>query len=120
MLKPFAVAALLAAFATAGCYHPPPPSSAQLAIRNDCRETADRQYLAQNRAELTRRDDRDIAFSSSYQAGVTTRGLGAEYAREQEIDSCLRRGNAAGDQTARPGIGATFSPDTPLPGLPRP
>ncbi len=95
--------------AVVACERPPPPTPAEAAIRTECRQTVDREYTAQNRADLTRRDERDTAFSSSFDAGISSRGLGAEYSRDQMVTDCLR---AQGDSTSQPspGVGPTFSP----------
>ena len=104
-----AALALLVATGVAGCYRPPPPTRADTAVRTDCRQQVERQYNAQNRVDLTRRDDRDVAFANNYNSGIASRGLGAQYHREQMITDCLRE---SGDttQTADPGVGPAFSP----------
>lgn len=100
---------LVMALASGACQPPPPPTSADAAVRADCRATVERQYNAQNRADLTRRDERDTAFSSYYNAGVPSRGLGAEFQRDQMVTDCLRAQGEPGGQPA-PGVGPTFSP----------
>lgn len=83
-------------------------STADATIRADCRQQVDREYNAQNRVDLTRRDDRDVAYSGSYNNGISSRGLAAEYGRERSLDGCLR---AHGDaQRTAPGVGPAFSP----------
>lgn len=99
----------LALCGLAGCYRPPAPTRADAAIRTDCRQTVERQYNAQNRVDLTRRVDRDAAFANSYNNGLTTRGLGAAYQRDQMMTDCLRASGDAEPQGA-PGVGPTFSP----------
>lgn len=99
---------LAVALACAGCMAPPPRSPADVAVRTDCREQVDRQYNAQNRVDLTRRDERDFAFAGSYNSGISSRGLSAEYSREKMIDGCLRA--AGGRSAATPGVGPAFSP----------
>lgn len=102
-----ALAALLAA-----CQPPRSgPVSADTAARVDCREQVERQYNAQNRADLTRRDERDYAFAGTYNGGIASRGLGAEYAREQAVDGCLRAAGERGQRAGTsPGVGPAFSP----------
>ncbi|MDT7953138.1 MAG: hypothetical protein RQ966_16675 [Acetobacteraceae bacterium] len=92
-----------------GCYHPPPPTRADLDTKAECRQQVERQYNLQNRVDLTRRDERDYAFAATYNSGIPSRGLGAEYHREQMVTDCLR---SAGDTNtgATPGVGPTFSP----------
>lgn len=101
-------AALLLA-TIAGCQRPPPAPRADAQARAECRQTVDRQYNAQNRADLTRRDERDFAFAGSYNSSIPSRGLGAEYGREQMVTDCLR---ASGDRSPQPapGVGPAFSP----------
>ena len=103
------VTAALVALSLAGCYRPPPPTRADADTKAECRQQAERQYNAQNRVDLTRRDERDFAFAGNYNAGISSRGLGAEYHREQMVTDCLR---SAGDgaSTATPGVGPAFSP----------
>jgi hypothetical protein len=109
---------LLLASAVGACQKSDPPTHADAALRADCREQMNRQYNAQNRSDLTRRDERDFAFSGSYNTGIASRGLGAEYQREQMVTDCLRAAGDRGGQ-AVPGVGPTFSPvsgaPTPLP-----
>ncbi len=104
-----AVTAAVLAMSLAGCYRPPPPTQADANIKADCRQQMERQYNAQNRVDLTRRDERDFAFAGSYNNGISSRGLGAEYGREQMVTDCLR---SAGDNGSAPtpGVGPAFSP----------
>lgn len=104
-LAPFAVLLILAA----GCQRPPPPTRADAQARADCRETVDREYSAQNRADLTRRDERDYAFAGTYNSGLVSRGMGAQYQVDQMITDCLRASGDKGGQ-AVPGVGPVFSP----------
>ena len=104
-----ALLAPLLAGSLAGCYRPPAPTRADADTKAGCRQQVERQYNAQNRADLTRRDERDFAFAGTYNGGISSRGLGAEYHREQMESDCLR---SAGDSTAKPtpGVGPAFSP----------
>lgn len=109
MTLPATTAIGLALILVAACQPPPPPTPADTAIRADCRQTVEREYAAQNRADLTRRDERDLPFASSYNSGIASRGLGAEYSRDQMVTDCLRaRGEGAAQTT--PGVGPAFSP----------
>ena len=103
LLAPLLVASL------AGCYRPPPPTRADIDTKAQCRQQMERQYNAQNRVDLTRRDERDFAFAGNYNSGIASRGLGAEYGREQMVTDCLR---SAGDSASAPtpGVGPAFSP----------
>lgn len=99
----------LVAASVGACQRLPPPTRADAALRAECRQQVDRQYSAQNRADLTRRDERDFAFAASYNSGIPSRGLGAQYQRDQMVSDCLR---ASGDRGAQavPGVGPVFSP----------
>lgn len=98
----------------AGCAQPSrtrPTAAASAA----CRAETDRIYAAQNRAELSFRDQRDTPFAAGYNSGITTRGLGARFGRDNLESSCLA--NAAGGAQAAPagtdaGTGPTFQPAT--------
>ena len=100
--------AALVAVGLAGCYRAPPPTRADTDIKAECRQQVERQYNAQNRVELTRRDERDYAFAGTYNT-VPSRGLGAEYHREQMVTDCLRSAGDSGTATT-PGVGPAFSP----------
>ena len=92
-----------------GCTRPPPPTHADAQARADCRTQVEREYNAQNRVDLTRRDERDFAYAGTYNTGIPSRGLGAEYHREQMLSDCLRSAGD-GNATATPGVGPVFSP----------
>ena len=106
-LRPTCAALLIATIT--GCQGPPPaPVSADGAVRAECRTQVDRQYNAQNRVDLTRRDERDYAFAGSYNSGISSRGLSAEYQRGTMVQDCLRANGDRGSPT--PGVGPAFSP----------
>ena len=107
-IRPVVTAALLA-LGLAGCYRPPPPTRAETDTKAECRQQVERQYNAQNRVDLTRRDERDFAFAGTYNSGIPSRGLGAEYQREQMVTDCLRSAGDGGAAPA-PGVGPAFSP----------
>ena len=109
-----AALALATACGLAACYRPPAPTRVDSEIRNDCRQSVERQYNAQNRADLTRRDERDYAFAGTYNSGIASRGLGAEYHREQMVSDCLRASGTP--PSASPGVGPVFSPAAGGPG----
>ena len=91
------------------------PSSARAAIdpqvTADCRARADAVYDRQNRAELSRRDQRDSPFSASYNSGITTRGLGARFERDRLVADCVAA-NSSGTSSAA-STGPTFSGQVP-------
>lgn len=95
--------------ALGACAKSPAQSSADRAVAAACRQEVDRVYAAQNRRELSYRDQRDTPFASSYNSGVTSAGLGTRFGRDNDVQSCVsqnRPGAVAGDA----GTGPTFSP----------
>ena len=85
------------------------PSAAAVA---NCRQQADRVYNAQNRVDLSTRDQRDSPFAANYDPGVTTRGLGELYSRDNQVQSCLNNSvsGTATPSSVNPGTGPTFQP----------
>lgn len=75
-----------------------------------CRMEVDRVYSAQNRVELSTRDNRDTPFASNYLPGITSRGLGAEYSRGNMVQSCINNASGRGGTggTPVPAEGPTF------------
>ena len=59
-----------------------------------CRARADSVYSQQNRADLSRRDERDTPFSSSRNSGITSAGLGQLYGRDRMVASCIATSGA--------------------------
>ena len=121
MTLPFrtALAVLLSAGVLGACAQPPRgvadanrPSRAALA---QCRQEVDRVYAAQNRAELSQRDQRDSPLSDNYVSGITSRGLSSLYGQDNDFASCLRNAQNGGPApgTAPAGdspTGPTFTP----------
>ena len=107
----FAVAAILLPMLAAGC-QPTPRSRANAASAAACRAEVDRVYAAQNRADLSQRDQRDTPLSSSYASGITSRGLGTLFGFDNQVSSCVSNssGPSAGAATIDPGTGPTFEP----------
>ena len=110
-VRPIITAGFLA-LALAGCARPsgPRPSAAAAA---SCRAEVDRVYAAQNRGDLTFRDQRDTPFNDSYFPGDTPRGLASEYGRDNQYSSCIANSTGAGTSAPpAPGgnIGPVFSP----------
>ena len=101
---------VLGLLALAACARTPraPVEAAAIAA---CRERADQVYEQQNRADLSRRDERDTPFASTYNSGVTTRGLGARFERGQRIAECtsglVSGAGASPGSTMNPGSGPT-------------
>lgn len=95
----------------AGC-HAAPQSRAQAATSAACRAEVDRVYAAQNRSDLSRRDQRDAPLSDNYLSGITSRGLGALFGRDNDISSCISNSSAPGTGAAAAdvGTGPTFNP----------
>jgi len=102
--------ALLLCLAAAACQQAP-RSRADGQTQAQCRQEVDRVYAAQNRGDLSRRDERDSPFAGAYLPGITTRELGARFARDNQMSSCLaqNRGGPATDISPAP----TFSPVQP-------
>jgi hypothetical protein len=87
-----------------------PRSRADVAARQACRQEVDRVYSAQNRADLSRRDERDYAFSGSYNSGIVTRGISARYGRDQMVTDCVQANGQPGAQATDTVPTPTFSP----------
>ena len=113
MIFPRIATIALGAALLSGCAQPSRPS-ASAAATLACRKEVDRVYAAQNRVDLSRRDQTDTPFSTNYISGNTARGLGQQYGRENMVDSCLS--NAAGGAPDKAPVavntkpGPTFSP----------
>ena len=105
------IAAALLPLIAAGC-QTAPRSRADAAANAACRAEVDRVYAAQNRAELSQRDQRDTPFAGSYNSGITSRGLGARFGRDNQVSSCVSNatGSGAAAGAADTGTGPTFSP----------
>jgi hypothetical protein len=70
-----------------------------------CRAQTDRVYRAQNRGAIfLPNDQRDSPFSSSYDPGLTSRGLSGLFGRDQEQAECLHElgERAPGDASTGP------------------
>lgn len=109
--RPAFVIGLASVLVTAGCQSAP-RSRADAATAAACRAEVDRVYAAQNRAELSQRDQRDTPFAGSYNSGITSRGLGALFGRDNQVSSCVNKSSApgAGAAATDSGTGPTFSP----------
>ena len=104
--RPFLLASSLL---LAACTGAPPRSPADRAVAAACRQEVDRVYAAQNRRELSYRDQRDTPFASSYNSGVTSAGLGSRFGRDNDVTSCINL-NRPGASSIDTGTGPTFSP----------
>ncbi len=100
--------ALALVLLAAGCSQAP-RSRADGATTAACRAEVDRVFAAQNRGELSQRDQRDTPFAGSYLSGITSRDLGARYGRENQVSSCVSNSRGGG-QVIDTGTGPTFSP----------
>lgn len=95
--------------ALAGCSQPDRPR-ASAAVVQKCRMEVDRVYSAQNRVDLSLRDTRDTPFASNYNSGITSRGLGAQFGRDNQTQSCINEatnGSASAASSAA-STGPTF------------
>ena len=102
--------ALLLCLIAAACQQAP-RSNADFATQTKCRQDVDRVYAAQNRVDLSRREDRDTPFAGNYISGNTARGLGAQFGRENQMASCVAQNR--GGVPVDTGTGPTFSPASP-------
>ena len=89
----------------------PAASAATPQVASDCRARADAVYDRQNRGDLSRRDNRDSPFSSSYNSGITTRGLGARFERDKMVADCVAANSSTRSSAAS--TGPTFSGQVP-------
>ena len=98
--------ALIAVGGLGACQSSRPRASA--ATTAACRAEVDRVYAAQNRVDLSRRDQRDTPFAANYVSGNTTSGLGAQFGRDNMETSCLNNaaGQAPADTVAKPAVPA--------------
>ena len=103
---------VLAPLLLAGCGSASPQSSSDRAVTAACRADADRVYAAQNRQELSYRDERDTPFAARYDSGIVSAGLGQLYGRDNQMSACVRANSKPGDVPTPPdpGFGPTFSP----------
>ena len=86
---------------------------ASRAVQAACRQEVDRVYAAQNRADLSTRDQRDSPLSDNYVSGITSRGLSSLYGRDNEMASCVRNSQGGGRGATGPddtGTGPVFTP----------
>ena len=65
-----------------------------------CRARAESVYNQQNRADLSRRDERDTPFSSSRNSGITSAGLGQLYGRDRMVASCIATSGGASSEAS--------------------
>lgn len=102
----------LALLALLGACQRAPRSGASAATTAACRGEVDRVYAAQNRVELSRRDERDSPFAASYLPGITTRQLSERFGRDNQMASCLAQSGSSA-ATGDASTGPTFSPSSP-------
>ncbi|MGI4950657.1 MAG: hypothetical protein ACRYGM_02540 [Janthinobacterium lividum] len=101
----------LLALGVSACSQPSRPR-ASAAIAQKCRMEVDRVYAAQNRVDLSLRDTRDTPFASNYNSGITTRGLGAQFGRDNMTQACVSdatTGAAAAAASPAANTGPTFT-----------
>jgi len=87
-------AASLLLLSLAACNFPPPQSDAERSASQDCTESANRTYNAQNRYQLSERDSPDTPFSGSTPPPLPSDGLSDRYGFEQMVSNCLKRSEA--------------------------
>ena len=100
---------LLLPLLVGACAVPPRRSSADRAVAAACRQEVDRVYAAQNRRELSYRDQRDTPFAASYNSGITTTGLSSAFGRDNDVQGCISQ-NRTGASSGDPGTSPTMDP----------
>ena len=102
---------LLATLLAAGC-QASRESQADADKVAECRAQTDEAYRVQDRAEnLLATDQRDTPFTTSYDPGNVSRGLGHLFGQDRTQADCLRGVGAAAPGNAS--IGPGFTPDRP-------
>lgn len=82
-------AILIASLAVASCGFTPPRSPERLDALAGCRAEANRIYSAQNRDQLSERDESASPFAANTLPSDPNRGLADRYRYEQLEDDCL-------------------------------
>lgn len=106
-----ALLGLAALTAIAGCSQSARPRASAAATQK-CRVEVDRVYSAQNRVDLSTRDSRDTPFASNYLSGITSRGLGAQYGRDNMTQACVNEALAGSPAPAASGAPAAAAAST--------
>ena len=104
---------ILLAATLGACQQPARRPQASAGATTACRAEVDRVYAAQNRGDLSSRDERDSPLSANYLSGITTQGLGARYGRDNMMGSCLDNASNGGkspDVGSGGNPGPTFNP----------
>lgn len=99
--------AFCALLTAAGCQRPPRQPANQAAAAA-CRVEVDRVYAAQNRVDLSRRDEVGTPFAGSSIPGITSSGLGSQFHRQNMMRDCI---NAS--EQDQPQTGAAPAPAAP-------
>ena len=93
--RPVLALALLAALsAVLGACQTAPRTRASAATVAACRSEVDRVYAAQNRGDLSRRDQIDAPFGGNNNVGSISDALSAQYGRDRMESSCLKNATA--------------------------
>jgi hypothetical protein len=93
--RPVLALALLAALpAVLGACQTAPRTRASAATVAACRSEVDRVYAAQNRGDLSRRDQIDAPFGGNTNVGSISDALSAQYGRDRMESSCLKNATA--------------------------
>lgn len=102
---------LLVPLLAAGC-QVPRETRADPAKVAECRARTDQVYRQRDRAaNLLATDQRDTPFTTSYEPGNVSRGLGQLFGQDQMQSNCLKGLGAAAPVDASTGPG--FTPDRP-------
>ena len=102
---------LLVPLLAAGC-QAPRETRADAGKIAACRAQTDRIYRVRDRAaRLLATDQRDTPFTTSYEPGNVSRGLGHLFGQDQVQADCLK--NVGAPETGDASIGPKFTPDRP-------
>ncbi len=97
----------IAAAPLAGCGLYQPISSDDREANRACTAEADRVFAAQNRYQLSERDQSSTPYSGSALPSNPSAGLSDRYEQEQMVDKCMAR--TAGEPTGTPAAAAAPS-----------
>jgi hypothetical protein len=106
-VRPPVACALVLLALPAACARQPAPSHADAITADTCRKRVEAVYNARNPEQVYNQDNyltstRDAPFGTSGTIGVTTRGLGGEYQRQQMLSDCIKGQGTIGPTPAAP------------------
>ncbi|MBN9507544.1 MAG: hypothetical protein J0I21_00350 [Alphaproteobacteria bacterium] len=103
----FVRAALVLLALPAACAPQAPQSHADAITAETCRKRVEAVYNVRNPGQVYNQDNyltstRDAPFGTSGTIGVTSRGLGGEYQRQQMLSDCIKGQGTIGPTPAAP------------------